>query len=122
MLVLPIPAVIKEVATGGFTHTEIDWRWLPLRDPVIGAAKAMTFASYEVMAGPLLFMSFFLATAAEIRPMTRRGRVLYAVLIGLYSALLQMYVSVAYGPYIALLMISLLTPLFDRYFKPRSLV
>jgi len=35
---------------------------------------------------------------------------------------LQLYVSVSYGPYLALLIISLLTPTLDRFFRQRPLV
>jgi Na+-translocating ferredoxin:NAD+ oxidoreductase RnfD subunit len=122
LLVLPIPSVVKEVTTNGITHAQIDWRWLPLRAPAIGAAKAITFANYEVMAGPLLFLAFFLATAPEIRPLTRRGRAVYALLVGVCAAVLQLYISVSFGPYLALLLVSLLTPALDRFLKPNCLV
>jgi Na+-translocating ferredoxin:NAD+ oxidoreductase RnfD subunit len=118
MLVLRVPAVIKEAALG----PHIDWRWLALRDHDIGPAKAITFANYEIMAGPLLFMAFYLATAPAVRPMTRRARVIYGLLIGAVAAVFQLYLSVSYGPYLALLLVSLLTPTFDRMFKPKPLV
>jgi electron transport complex protein RnfD len=74
------------------------------------------------MAGPLLLTAFFLATAPAVRPMARRGRVLYALLIGVLAAFFQLYVSVSYGSYVALLLVSGLTPVFDRWFKPNPLV
>jgi electron transport complex protein RnfD len=83
---------------------------------------AITFVNYELMAGPLLFMAFFLATSSSIRPMAGRARVLYALLIGIAAAALQLYVSVQIGAYVALLLVSLLTPLLDRVFRPRTLV
>jgi Na+-translocating ferredoxin:NAD+ oxidoreductase RnfD subunit len=122
LLALPIPAVIKDSASGGFGRPFIDWRWMALRDPDIGAAKAITFANYEVMAGPLLFTAFFLATAPALRPMARRARVLYALLIGGLAAVCQLYVSVSFGPYLALLVVSLLTPTLDKLYRPRALV
>ena len=122
LLVLPIPAIIKQVTTGGVGHMYIDWRWLSLRDHDIGAAKAITFANYEIMAGPLLFMAFFLATAPAVRPMSRRARFIYALLIGFLAAILQLYVSVSFGPYLALLIVSLVTPTCDKMFRPRPLV
>ena len=47
---------------------------------------AITFVDYEVMASPVLFVAFFLATAASIRPMGRRARAGYAVTLGLLCA------------------------------------
>jgi hypothetical protein len=54
--------------------------------------------------------------------MARRARVLYGLLVGVLAAGLQLYVSVSYGPYLALLIISLLTPTLDRLFRQHPLV
>lgn len=113
LLVLPIPSVIADAP---------QWRWAALRQPDIGWAVAITFANYEVMASPLIFTAFFLATAPSIRPMTRRGRTVYAILLGVSAAALQLYLSVSYGPYLALLIVSLLTPALDRWFKVKPVV
>jgi len=48
--------------------------------------------------------------------------VVYALIIGSLAAVFQLYVSVAIGPYLALLAASLLTPTFDKWFRPRTLV
>jgi Na+-translocating ferredoxin:NAD+ oxidoreductase RnfD subunit len=115
LLTLPIPLVIKESGP--------QWMWLAWRDAVnVGPAKALTFANYEVMAGPMLLMTFFLATSPSLRPMARRARVIYGFLIGVLAAGLQLYVSISYGPYLALLIVSLLTPGLDRVFRQRPLV
>jgi Na+-translocating ferredoxin:NAD+ oxidoreductase RnfD subunit len=87
-----------------------------------GAAIAMTFANYEVMASPLLFMAFFLATSSSIRPMARRARMIYAIFLGLVSGAAQLYLSVSVGPYIALLIAGVFAAALDRFFKPRTLV
>jgi Na+-translocating ferredoxin:NAD+ oxidoreductase subunit D len=113
-LVLPIPVVITEQAP--------HWRWIPMREPGIDWTLAMTFAHFELMASPLLFSAFFLATAPAIRPLAHRARVVYAILIGALTAALQLYASVSFGPYLALLMVSLLTPALDRWSRPRTLV
>jgi Na+-translocating ferredoxin:NAD+ oxidoreductase RnfD subunit len=115
LLTLPIPLVIKDSGP--------EWKWLALRDPVnVGPAKALTFANYEIMAGPMLLMTFFLATSPSLRPMARRARVVYGFLVGVTAAGLQLYASISYGPYLALLLVSLLTPLLDRAFRQQPLV
>jgi Na+-translocating ferredoxin:NAD+ oxidoreductase RnfD subunit len=125
LLTLPVPIRI--------TDDGPDFRWLVFRahriiTPTgprfdqIGWAKAVTFANYEIMVGPMLLMIFFLATAPALRPMARRARVIYGLLVGILAAGLQLYVSISYGPYLALLIISLLTPLLDRHFRPHTLV
>ena len=114
LLVLPIPTVISEDAE--------QWHWLAIRVPGVGGALAVTFADYEMMASPLLFAAFFLATAPAVRPMTRRARTIYAILIGVAAAIFQLYVSVSIGPYLALLAVSLATPTLDKVFTSKTLV
>jgi Na+-translocating ferredoxin:NAD+ oxidoreductase RnfD subunit len=114
LLILPVPVVI--------TDRERILRWLVMREPGVGAALAVTFANYELLASPLLFTAFFLATSPAVRPLSRRARVVYGSLVGVTAAAFQLYVSVTIGPYLALLGISLLTPMLDRMFRPRTLV
>jgi Na+-translocating ferredoxin:NAD+ oxidoreductase RnfD subunit len=114
LLVLPIPTLI----TQGSRH----WHWLALRQSDVGWAMGITFVNYQLLAGPMLFMAFFLATASAVRPLVKRARALYALLLGIVAAVLQLYFSVSLGPYVALLLVSLLTPTFDRCFRPRLLV
>ena len=113
LMVLPIPASVS-------SHTT--WHWLAFRRPDVGWAAGVTFANYEILASPALFMAFFLATSGPVRPMARRARTIYAILIGAMTAALQLYMNVVLAPYLALLMASLLTPALDRLFAPRPLV
>jgi electron transport complex protein RnfD len=83
---------------------------------------ALTLVNYELVAGPLMFMAFFLATAPALRPVVPLARVLYATIAGLLTAIFQLYVSVSVGPYLALLAASGLTPMFDKAIRPRTLV
>lgn len=112
-LVFPIPVAITDIGPR--------WSWLVMRDPSVGYAVAITFANYELAASPLAFMAFFLATAPVVRPVTKRGREIVAILIGLMAGIAQLYLSVAWGPYLALLIGGLLTPVIDRFFTPRPL-
>ncbi len=113
LITLPIPVAVRE-------NTQY-WQSLALHKGV-GWEVATTFVSYELMAGPLLFVAFYLASAPGVRPLTRRGRTVYALLLGVIAAALQLYLDVSYGAYLALLIAGLFTPLFDRVFKPRPLV
>jgi hypothetical protein len=112
-LVLPIPVAITDIGAR--------WAWLPMRDPSVGWAVAVTFANYQLAASPVVFMAFFLATSPAVRPVTRGGRNVFAIAVGLMTAVAQLYLSVAWGPYLALLLGGLLTPLLDRFFRPRPL-
>lgn len=114
LLVLPVPTVITE--SGPY------YRWVLPRQPDVGWAAAITFANYQLTAGPAVFVAFFLATAPSLRPLTRRARTLYAALIGIAAAAAQLYLSVAIGPYLALMAVGLIAPIIDRWFTPRTLV
>jgi Na+-translocating ferredoxin:NAD+ oxidoreductase RnfD subunit len=113
-LIAPIPVVI----TGNVPR----WQWFAVTQPRIDWSWAITFANYELMAGPLLFVATFLATAPGVRPMTKGARAIYAILVGVIAAVAQLYLSVSFGPYLALVLASPLTPLLDRWVRPRPLV
>ncbi|HEX4797497.1 MAG TPA: RnfABCDGE type electron transport complex subunit D [Humisphaera sp.] len=113
LLVLPIP-----VAIGAQTI----WHSMAFRRGDVGWAVGVTLANYELMASPILFMAFFLATAGTMQPTSGRARLVYAALIGVASAALQLYFSAAIGPYIALLLAGILTPFLDKIFRVRPLV
>jgi Na+-translocating ferredoxin:NAD+ oxidoreductase RnfD subunit len=114
LIILPVPVVIRE--------NEVIGRWVAMSDKGVGWKVGLTLVSYELMAGPLVFTAFFLATSSAVRPIARRARVIYAALIGLLAAVFQLYVSVSIGPYLALLTASLFTPTLDKTFGPRTLV
>ncbi len=114
LLILPIPVYITDMGA--------QWHWLAFRSHYLGWPTALTYVNYEIFASPLLLTLFYLATAPGLRPITRRGRAIFAIGLGLLSAVLQLYATVSMGPYIALLIIVLLTPTLDRVFRPRTLV
>jgi Na+-translocating ferredoxin:NAD+ oxidoreductase RnfD subunit len=112
-LVLPVPARIAE-------HPQ--YRWLAMREGDVGWPTAVTFANYELMAAPLFFAVFFLATSTNLCPISRRARMLYALILGITSAGFQLYVSVSLGPYLGVLAAGIIAPELDKWFRPRQLV
>jgi Na+-translocating ferredoxin:NAD+ oxidoreductase RnfD subunit len=114
LMILPIPVYI--------TESGAQWRWFAFRSHYLGWGTMVTFVNYEILASPLFFTLFYIATAPGLRPITRRGRALFAIGLGFLCAVFQLYASVAMGPYIALLIIVLLTPTLDRMMTPRTLV
>jgi len=113
LLLLPIPVAVS---------ANTRWHSMAFRRGDVGWAVGVTLANYELMASPILFMAFFLATAGTMQPTSGRARLLYAMLIGAASAALQLYYSVATGPYFALLFVGILTPFLDKIFRVRPLV
>ncbi len=113
LLVLPVPAGM---------HDRPEWRWFPGHVQGVGWAMGVTLANYEMLASPLLFTAFFLAGAPNVRPLSRKGRVIYASLIGVLAAGFQLYLSVSLGSYLALLLVGFMTPFLDRCMGRRALV
>ena len=130
LMIAPIPAAITRQGPiwtwlpgfGGLHgwYFTSDFPWLPLR--AVGWEVGLTFVHYELLAGPILFIAFFLAPLPSLRPLARRWRMAYALLLGPLMALAQLYGSVALGPFLALLGVSLLTPTIDRFTRARTLV
>jgi Na+-translocating ferredoxin:NAD+ oxidoreductase RnfD subunit len=114
LLIFPIPVYISDAGA--------QWRWFAFRPHYLGWGTAITFVNYEILASPLLLTLFYLATAPGLRPITRRGRAIFAIGLGVLCAIFQLYASVTMGPYIALLVIVLLTPTLDRAIMPRPLL
>jgi Na+-translocating ferredoxin:NAD+ oxidoreductase RnfD subunit len=105
-IILPIPTVISSGP---------QWHWVVFRLPEVPPAVAITFVNYEMLASPLIFMLFLLATAPIISPMKRRSRTIFALILGVTAATFQLYVSVSYGPYLALFLVSVLSAELDRW-------
>lgn len=105
-IILPIPTVISAGP---------QWHWAVFRLPEVPSAVAITFVNYEMLASPLIFMLFLLATTPVICPMKRRSRTIFALILGVVAATFQLYVSVSYGPYLALFLVSVLSAELDRW-------
>ncbi len=122
LMIAPIPAAVTQEGPA--------WTWFPGlggllpsgRFHAVGWDVGLTFVHYELLAGPMLFIAFFLAPLPSLRPLAGHWRAWYALLLGALMAIAQLYGSVAYGPFIALLAVSLLTPLVDRYTHAETLV
>ncbi|MFN4243748.1 MAG: RnfABCDGE type electron transport complex subunit D [Tepidisphaerales bacterium] len=106
LLCLRLPVVV--------TADGPEWRWLAFREHGMTWETMLTFGFYQLAAGPMVFVAFFLATDSASAPATRGGRILYALGLGVLAAAGQLYLSVATGALVALLVMSLLTPWITR--------
>ncbi len=113
LLALPIPAG---------TDQHLHFQWFPSHVQGVGWTMGITLANYEVLASPLLFTAFFLAGSPNTRPLSRKSRAIYSVLIGVLAAGFQLYLSVSLGSYLALLLAGFTTPVLDRCMGCKSLV
>ena len=111
-----VPLIIVLVAFAGFAvlpgllmpGAHVDW------------AAAITFASYEMMASPVLLMAFFIASSKSVCPVGRRSRVLFAMVVGLLTIVCQFYLSAAYAAYLALALAGAVAPSIEQRFDRRD--
>ncbi len=99
----------------------IDWR-----TPVIyvGTVAALTAAAgrdplFYALAGGLLLGAFFMATDYVTSPLTRRGKAVFGVGLGLTTFLLRFWSNNPESVMFSILFMNALVPLIDRYMVPR---
>ena len=75
------------------------------------------FPVYHLLAGGLMIGSFFMATDWVTSPITKRGRIIYAIGLGVLTALIRLRGSYVEGVCYSILMMNMVTPLIDKYVR-----
>jgi len=82
----------------------------------------LNFAVYQVLAGGLFIGAFFMATDMVTTPLTPLGGVIFAFGCGVLTALIRMISSgFPEGVCFSILIMNTVTPLIDRWTRPRIL-
>ena len=76
---------------------------------------APLFPLYHLFGGGLMIGAFFMATDWVTSPLTKKGRVIFAVGLGILTALIRLRGGYVEGVCYSILIINMLTPLIDRY-------
>jgi len=74
--------------------------------------------SMQLMSGGLILGAFFMATDYATTPMTRVGRLIFAVGCGLITCAIRFFGVYPEGVSYSILIMNILTPLIDRYVRP----
>ena len=74
---------------------------------------------FHVMAGGLMLGAFFMATDMVTIPMTIKGQLIFAVGAGALTVLIRLVGGYPEGVCYSLLLMNAVTPLLDRWLKPR---
>ena len=72
-----------------------------------------------MLQGGILFGAVFMATDYSTCPMTAMGQVIFALGIGLLTAVIRRFAGYPEGVTYAILFMNIVTPLLDKYIKPR---
>ena len=73
----------------------------------------------SIMSGGVLLGAFFMATDYVTSPMTRRGMILYGVMIGIITMVIRLWGAYPEGVSFAILIMNGFTPLINNYMRPR---
>lgn len=89
---------------------------------VVGLTIIDLLAGYpvlpDILSGGLLFGAVFMATDYVTSPITRRGMLLYGILIGIIAASIRRWGAYPEGVSFAILLMNGCVPLIDRYIRP----
>ena len=80
-----------------------------------------TVALYQILSGGLVFGAVFMATDYVTTPITRTGKMIFALGCGLSTFLIRQYGGYPEGVSFAILFMNILTPYIESWTKPRAL-
>ncbi len=80
---------------------------------------AMNFGAVHLLTGGIMLGAIFMATDMVTSPMAIKGQVIFAVGIGVITALIRNYGAYPEGISFAILIMNAFTPLINTYVKPK---
>ena len=80
----------------------------------------VNIALYHVLGGGLVFGAVFMATDYVTTPLTRTGKMLYALGCGLITYLIRVYGVYPEGASFAILFMNIVSPYLEQWTKPKS--
>ena len=73
----------------------------------------------QIFSGGFILASLFMATEMVTSPVTRKGMILYGILIGFFTFLLRYFGSLPESSSLAILLVNIFVPTIDRYIMPK---
>jgi electron transport complex protein RnfD len=77
------------------------------------------YSLYQILAGGLLMVAFFMATDMVTSPISAKGQAVFAVGCGILTFIIRTFGGYPEGVTYAVLLMNISVPLIDRYIKPR---
>ena len=101
---------------------QIDWK---VPAVIIGTVFVLTWAMganpfMQILSGGLFLGAFFMATDMVTSPITGKGRVIFALGIGILVSLIRIKGGYPEGTAYAILIMNGVVPLIDRYIRPKK--
>jgi H+/Na+-translocating ferredoxin:NAD+ oxidoreductase subunit D len=76
-------------------------------------------ALFQLFSGSIVLGAFFMATDPVTSPLTRSGKLIYGVCLGLLTFFLRYFGTPGFGVPLAILLGNCISPLLDRFTQPR---
>ena len=73
----------------------------------------------DLLSGGLLIGAFFMATDYTSSPISRNGRIVYALGCGVFTMLIRMFASLPEGVSYSIVLMNILVPLIERFTLPK---
>lgn len=88
---------------------------------ILWMADQDSFANplFHLLTGGLMLGAIYMATDYVTSPMTKKGMVIYAVLIGILTVLIRVFGAYPEGVQFAILIMNAFVPLLNKYIKPK---
>lgn len=77
------------------------------------------FSLYHLFAGGLMIGAFFMATDWVTSPITKKGKIIFALGLGLLTSIIRLRGGYIEGVCYSILIMNMVTPFIDRYVKNR---
>ena len=78
------------------------------------------YVLYELLSGGILFGAFFMATDYVTSPITKKGQMIYGVVLGLITGVFRMFGASPEGTSYAIILSNLFVPIIEKYTMPRA--
>ena len=83
------------------------------------SSAALTIPFYHILSGGLMLGAFFMATDMVTSPITPPGQFIFAAGAGVLTFVIRKFGGYPEGVSYSILLMNLLTPLIDRYIRPK---
>lgn len=87
--------------------------------PIQGAGFSLALPFFHLFAGGLMLGAFFMATDYTTSPLTKNGRIIYAVGCGVLTVVIRLWGGYPEGVSYSILFMNVMTPLIDKMTMPK---
>jgi electron transport complex protein RnfD len=88
--------------------------------PIKGSGYSMMLPFFHIFSGGLMLGAFFMATDYTTTPLTKNGRIIFAIGCGLLTVVIRLVGGYPEGVSYSILFMNVMTPLIDKFTVPKA--